>query len=90
MTKKRTGAYKAKQLASIVRRLTRKFAPSTIQKALARQYEDLAAASSSEAEYEFWYKCQRASMNLSSGMTKWAGDMLDELEEGEEPETEGG
>lgn len=89
MAKKST-AHKQKQLASIVRRLTRKFAPGVIQTALAKQYEDLASISKTEAEEEFWFKCQRASQNLASGMNKWAGDMLDELEEGEEPETEGG
>lgn len=77
----KSAEYKKKQLASIIRRLTRKFAPSVIQSALAKQYEDLAGVSTTEAEEEFWYKCQRSSENLSSGMNKWAQEMIDDLEE---------
>lgn len=80
----------AQKLDSIVRRLTRKFSPDVIQASLAGWYEDYAAVSQTDAEIEFWLKCSKASRNLSSGMNKWAHDMLDELEEGEEPETEGG
>ena len=72
------------QLASIVVRLTRKFAPDEIQAELGRVYEEYSAAGDSEAEVEFWLKCSRASHNLSSGMNKWAHEMIEDIEEGEE------
>lgn len=77
------------KLVSIIRRLTRKFAPGVIQEALGDEYERLSGYAR-DPEYMFWEKCQRASHNLASGMNKWAQQLLDELEEGEESETEGG
>ena len=74
----------AQRLASIVVRLTRKFAPDEIQAELGRVYEEYSAAGDSEAEVEFWLKCSRASHNLSSGMNKWAHEMIEDIEEGEE------
>ncbi len=70
------------KLANIVIRLTRKFSPDVIQVALAKTYEEYAAASDG-AEEEFWEKCARASFNLGSGMNKWAHDMIEALEEGD-------
>jgi hypothetical protein len=78
--KKRSYRAKKKELASIVRRLTNVFAPGDIQAALAKQYEDLSLVSKTEAEEEFWFKCFRASQNLSSGMHKWGHEMIDDLE----------
>ena len=72
------------QLVSIVVRLTRKFSPDVIQGELARIYEEYSVAGDSEAEVEFWLKCSRASHNLSSGMNKWAHEMIEDMEEGEE------
>lgn len=60
--------------------LTRKFFPNQIQAALGQLYEEYAVASKTEGEYEYWYKCSRASQNLSQGMEKW----LDECEDEEE------
>ena len=76
----------AQKLDSIVRRLTRKFSPDVIQGALAGWYEDYAAVSKTDAEIEFWLKCSKASKNLSSGMNKWAHEMVEDLEELEEEE----
>lgn len=79
---------KEQRLASIVNRLTRKFSPDMIQAELARVYEEYSIASTTEPEVEFWFKCARASRNLSSGMNKWGHDMVEDLaedqEEGEE------
>lgn len=73
------------KLERIVIRLTRKFSPDVIQVALGKAYDEYAAASDSEVIEEFWHKCARASMNLGSGMNKWAHDMIEDLEEeGEE------
>lgn len=68
-------------------------APGVIQKLLAEQYEYLSGMSQMEAEIDFWNKCTQASSNLSSGMNKWAHEMLDILEGGDDTaveETEGG
>ena len=72
------------QLVSVVVRLTRKFSPDVIQGELARIYEEYSVAGESEPEVEFWLKCSRASHNLSSGMNKWAHEMIEDIEEGDE------
>ena len=72
------------QLVSVVVRLTRKFSPDVIQGELARIYEEYSVAGTSEPEVEFWLKCSRASHNLSSGMNKWAHEMIEDIEEGDE------
>ena len=74
----------SQKLASIVVRLTRKFSPDVIQRELARIYEEYSTMGESEPEVEFWLKCSRASHNLSSGMNKWAHEMIEDMEEGEE------
>ena len=74
----------SQQLASIIIRLTRKYSPDVIQAELARVYEEYSVASQSEDEVEFWLKCSRASYNLSSGMNKWAHEMIEDMEEDEE------
>ena len=74
----------SQKLASIVVRLTRKFSPDQIQHELGEVYEEYSTAGDSEPEVEFWFKCSRASHNLSSGMNKWAHEMIEDIEEGEE------
>ena len=71
------------KLHNIVMRLTWKFSPDVIQGELARIYEEYSVAGESEPEVEFWLKCSRASHNLSSGMNKWAHEMIEDMEEGE-------
>lgn len=78
------------QLKKLIDEITRTNAPGVIQEALAVVYAKFSRLSTTEAENDFWFKCARASQNLASGMNKWAGDMIDELEEGEESDTEGG
>ena len=72
------------QLARILNTLTRKYSPDQIQHQLGEVYEEYSAAGESEPEVEFWLKCSRASHNLSSGMNKWAHEMIEDMEEGEE------
>lgn len=72
------------QLVRMVVRLTQKSSPDVIQEELARAYEEYSAAGESEAEVEFWLKCSRASRNLSSGMNKWAHEMIEDIEQEEE------
>lgn len=76
------------KLASIIGRLTRKFSPDQIQHELANAYELNSIASTTESEVEFWLKCGRASFNLSSGMNKWAHEMVDDLKDELEEEEE--
>lgn len=71
------------KLYSIVVRLTRKSSPDVIQGELAKVYEEYSAYGDSESEVEFWLKCSKASHNLSSGMNKWAHEMIEDIEEGE-------
>ena len=83
--KKKTGKQRQEQLARIIYKLTRKYSPDRIQVELAKVYESYSIGSGTESEIEFWYKCSRASFNLSSGMNKWAYEMVeDDEEEGEE------
>ena len=72
------------QLASIVERLTQKFSPDVIQNELAQVYDKYSTMGDSEPEVEFWLKCGQASHNLSSGMNKWAHEMIEDIEEGDE------
>jgi hypothetical protein len=73
----------AQKLKSIIVRLTRKFSPDVVQLELSKVYEEYSIASQTEQEIEFWFKCARASKNLSGGMNKWAHDMIEDLEEDE-------
>lgn len=54
--------------------------PHEILKAMSRQYSVFMRHARSDAEYEFWMKCTRATQNLSSGTEKWLEEMIDEEE----------
>lgn len=71
------------KLGSIVSRLARKFRPDEILHELSTIYEEYSIASTTEAEVDFWLKCSRATGNLSSGMSKWLDEMVDEQEDEE-------
>ena len=63
--------------------LARTVSPHTILRALNKEYKKYPRLSKSEAEYEFWVKCERSTANLSSGMEKWLEEMIDEEEDDE-------
>ena len=69
------------KLVSIISRLSRKFRPDEILAELSAVYEEYSAASTTEAEVDYWLKTSRACKNLSSGTDKWLYEMIDELEE---------
>lgn len=77
------GKKKASQseLVRSVDKLSRTYKPSEILKRLSIVYEKYSAASTTEAEVEFWLKCSRACGNLSSGTEKWIYEMMDEMED---------
>lgn len=77
-------------LLRLCERITRKYSPNVIQEHLAVVYEEYTLVSKTEPEAEFWLKCAKSSNNLGGGMLKWIHSMIDELETGEEEETEGG
>lgn len=79
----------AKGLHERLGELVSRHSPGKIQKELSRIYEDLSGLAKTEPEAEFWFKCARASRNLSSGMDKWAVAMVDALE-GDVDDSEGG
>lgn len=69
------------KLVSGIQKLSRTHRPSEILAELSTVYEEYSAASTTEAEVEFWLKCSRACGNLSSGTEKWLYEMIDEQEE---------
>lgn len=69
------------KLVSVISKLSRTHRPSEILRELSTVYEEYSAASTTEAEVEFWLKCSRACSNLSSGTEKWLYEMIDEQEE---------
>lgn len=77
--KKRKNAKQA-QLVSIMDRLSRSYRPDEILREPSKIYENYSAASTTEAEVDYWLKCSRATGNLSSGMSKWLYEVIDELE----------
>ena len=83
--RKKTQVEQLARLEQILIRVTRKFSPDTIQGMLGQIYEEYSVVGETEAEVEFWLKCRQASRNLSSGMNKWAHEMVEDMleEEGE-------
>ena len=75
-------------LVSNISRLSRSFRPDQILAELSAVYEEYSAASTTEAEVEYWLKCSRACKNLSSGTEKWLYEMIDEEEDDEEDDEE--
>jgi len=69
------------KLQRIIVRLSKKFSPDDILHELSILYEEYSIGASSEAEVDYWLKCARATGNLSSGMEKWFGEMLEEKED---------
>jgi len=76
-TKKRSRGPKLLALKSIAR----KYSPATILQVLAKEYAKYPSKSRTDAEHEFWVKVSRSTANLSSGMTKWVEEWIDEEEE---------
>lgn len=77
-TKKKTSD---KKLVNTISKLSRTYRPSEILSELSSVYEEYSAASTTEAEVDYWLKCSRACGNLSSGTEKWLYELIDELEE---------
>ena len=75
MAKKRR--YKTRLTEELVS-LTQKYRPDEIQVALGKIYGEYSGGAKSEAEMDFWEKCSKASLNLASGMNKWAFEMLED------------
>lgn len=65
----------------VLKTLARKYSPATLLQVLAKEYAKYPAKSRTDAEHEFWVKVSRSTANLSSGMTKWVEEWLDEEEE---------
>jgi hypothetical protein len=70
--------------------LLRKYSPGMVVEELGLICEEYSFSSRIEPEIEFWFKCSRACKNLSSGMTKWIHNMIEEIESGEHDDSEGG
>lgn len=81
---KKTQAEVSERFKKIVANLATQVSPDVIQVELGRLYEEFAAEAETETEVEFWYKCHRASMNLASGMNKWAHEMVEDMLEEED------
>ena len=66
-----------------VAELARTVSPHIILRALNKEYRKYPKLSKSDAEYEFWVKCERSTANLSSGMEKWLEEMIEEEDDDE-------
>jgi hypothetical protein len=71
------------QLQNAIRKLAKQYAPDDILHELSISYEEYSIGAGNEAEVEYWLKCGKACGNLSSGMEKWFGEMLEEKEDEE-------
>lgn len=80
MARKRKHVRKSKsgQVEKTMAELAKIASPHTILGALNKEYKKYPKLSKSDAEYEFWVKCERSTANLSSGMEKWLEEMVDE------------
>jgi len=81
MARKHKKKFKRSEVEKKIAELARTVSPHTILRALNKEYKKYPKLSKSEAEYEFWIKCERSTGNLSSGMEKWLEEMIDEEEE---------
>lgn len=79
MSKRKKRSRSPKLLA--LKSLARKYSPATILQVLSKEYAKYPAKSRTDAEHEFWIKVSRSTANLSSGMTKWVEEWIDEEEE---------
>jgi len=78
--KRKYKQHKAKksEVEKTIARLAQTATPHMILGALNKEYRKYPKLSGTQAEYEFWVKCERSTGNLSSGMEKWLEEMLDE------------
>lgn len=69
------------KLVGVVSKLSRTYRADEILSELSSVYEEYSAASTTEAEVNYWLKLSRATKNLASGAEKWLYEMADELED---------